>query len=70
MFSFLKKMHSEEKLFFYEFIFLSLMVASLPSLEAPKNIFLVSFVSIATIRQLKNIQLQSMHLVMNGVALE
>jgi O-antigen ligase len=59
MFSFLKKMHSEEKLFFYEFIFLSLMVASLPSLEAPKNIFLVSFVSIATIRQLKNFKLHS-----------
>jgi O-antigen ligase len=52
-------MHSEEKLFFYEFIFLSLMIASLPSLEAPKNIFLVSFVSIATIRQLKNFKLHS-----------
>ena len=59
MFTFLKKMHSEEKLFFYEFIFLSLMIASLPSLEAPKNIFLISFVSIATIRQLKNFKLHS-----------
>jgi O-antigen ligase len=50
-------MHSDEKLFFYEFIFLALMIASLPSLEAPKNIFLVSFVSIATFRQFKNIKL-------------
>jgi O-antigen ligase len=50
-------MHSDEKLFFYEFIFLALLIASLPSLEAPKNIFLVSFVSIATFRQFKNIKL-------------
>lgn len=36
-----------------EILFLSLMVASLPSIEAPKNIFLVFFVITATIRQLK-----------------
>lgn len=59
MFSLLKKIYSQEKLFFYEFIFLSLMIASLPSLEAPKNIFLVTFVSIATFRQLKNTKLHS-----------
>lgn len=50
MFSLLKKIYSQEKLFFYEFIFLSLMIASLPSVEAPKNIFLVAFVSIVKIR--------------------
>ena len=35
------------------------MIISLPSLEAPKNIFLVSFVLLATVRQLKNIKLYS-----------
>jgi len=36
-----------------ELVFLSLMIASLPSLEAPKNIFLVFFVIVATVRQLR-----------------
>ena len=39
-----------------ELIFLSLMIASLPSLEAPKNIFLVLFVLVAIIRQITNPQ--------------
>ena len=48
--NFLKKNHW---LLISELIFLSLMIVSLPSLEAPKNIFLVFFVVTASIRQLK-----------------
>lgn len=40
-----------------ELVVLSLMIASLPSLEAPKNVFLVFFVVIATVRQLKTSEL-------------
>jgi hypothetical protein len=36
-----------------EFFLLSLMIVSLPSIEAPKNIFLVFYVLIAFFRQLK-----------------
>jgi O-antigen ligase len=39
-----------------ELLFLSLMITTLPSLEAPKNIFLVFFVVVAVIRQLANTQ--------------
>lgn len=42
-----------------EITFLSLMAASLPSIEAPKNIFLVFFVITSLIRQIKTYQLQS-----------
>lgn len=37
-----------------EIILLSLMILSLPSLEAPKNVFLVFYVVVALIRQLSN----------------
>lgn len=37
-----------------ELVLLSLMIASLPSLEAPKNVFLVLFVVVATLRQFSN----------------
>ena len=37
-----------------ELIFLSLMIITLPSLEAPKNIFLVFYVATSLIRQLSN----------------
>ena len=39
-----------------EVVLLSLMIISLPSLEAPKNIFLVLFVLVAVLRQLGNPQ--------------
>lgn len=39
-----------------ELIFLSLMIVTLPSLEAPKNIFLVFYVTTSLIRQLSNPQ--------------
>jgi len=44
-----KKLH----LIHLELTLLFLMLLSLPSLEAPKNIFLVLFVVIATVRQVK-----------------
>ena len=44
---------NRSKLVYVELILVSLMVLSLPSLEAPKNIFLVLFVIVATIRQMK-----------------
>lgn len=37
----------------FELVLLSLMIVSLPSLEAPKNIFLVFYVIVALIRQFK-----------------
>lgn len=43
----------QSKLLYAEIILLSLMILSLPSLEAPKNIFLVFFVFVAVIRQIK-----------------
>ena len=39
-----------------EIVLLSLMILSLPSLEAPKNIFLVFFVLVSVLRQLSNPQ--------------
>lgn len=47
-----KKPLNEDVLSSIEILFLTLMIVSLPSLEAPKNIFLVLFVFTATIRQL------------------
>jgi O-antigen ligase len=41
----------KQKLLNLELVFISLMILSLPSLEAPKNIFLILFVVIATFRQ-------------------
>ena len=43
----------QSKLLYAEIILLSLMILSLPSLEAPKNIFLVFFVFVAVARQIK-----------------
>ena len=41
------------KLFYLELILLCLMIVSLPSLEAPKNIFLILFLVVAIFRQYK-----------------
>lgn len=49
-------MQSQKTLKNLEIILLSLMIISLPSLEAPKNIFLVFYVIVALIRQLSNPQ--------------
>jgi O-antigen ligase len=46
-----KKMYFKNKLKFLELIFLSLFLAFLPSFEAPKNIFLTSYLIIALYRQ-------------------
>ena len=54
----LLKPYKQRKLLFLEIALLSLMVLSLPSLEAPKNIFLVLFVGVAILRQLKTINLK------------
>jgi O-antigen ligase len=43
-----------EKLRLVEFCLLSLMIISLPSIEAPKNIFLVFFVLVSFVRQLRS----------------
>ena len=47
----LKKIYFKNKLKFLELTFLSLFLAFLPSLEAPKNIFLGSYLIIALYRQ-------------------
>ena len=47
-------MPSQKLLKNIEIVLLSLMIVSLPSLEAPKNIFLVLFVLVAILRQLGN----------------
>jgi O-antigen ligase len=47
----IKKIYFKNKLKFLEFIFLSLFLAFLPSLEGPKNIFLGSYLIIALYRQ-------------------
>ena len=47
-------MPSQKLLKNIEIALLSLMILSLPSLEAPKNIFLVLFVFVATLRQISN----------------
>jgi O-antigen ligase len=47
----LKKIYFQNKLKFLELTFLSLFLAFLPSLEAPKNIFLGSYLIIALYRQ-------------------
>ena len=47
----LKNSFKEDKLKTIELILLSLMVLSLPSIEAPKIIFLVFFVVVALFRQ-------------------
>ena len=47
----LKKIYFKNKLKFLELIFLSLFLAFLPSLEAPKNIFLASYLILALYRQ-------------------
>lgn len=47
-------MQSQKILKNLELLFLSLMIITLPSLEAPKNIFLVFYVATALIRQLSN----------------
>ena len=46
-----KKIYFDNKLKFLELTFLSLFLAFLPSLEAPKNIFLVSYLITALYRQ-------------------
>jgi O-antigen ligase len=47
----IKKLYFKNKLKFLELIFLSLFLAFLPSLEAPKNIFLAGYLIIALYRQ-------------------
>jgi hypothetical protein len=47
----LRKIYFKNKLKFLELIFLSLFLAFLPSLEAPKNIFLASYLILALYRQ-------------------
>ena len=47
----LKKIYSKNKLKFLELAFLSLFLAFLPSLEAPKNIFLAGYLITALYRQ-------------------
>ena len=47
----LKKIYFKNKLKFLELTFLSLFLAFLPSLEAPKNIFLAGYLIIALYRQ-------------------
>ena len=49
--TFLKKLYFKNKLKFLEFSFLSLFLAFLPSFEAPKNIFLASYLITALYRQ-------------------
>jgi len=44
---------------FIQFVLLSLMLISLPSIEAPKNIFLVFFVSVAAFYQIKTTDINS-----------
>lgn len=51
--------YKEQKLICLELSLLSLMIISLPSLEAPKNIFLVFFVGVAVLRQLKTMSLRA-----------
>ena len=46
-----KKIYFKNKLKFLELVFLSLFLAFLPSLEAPKNIFLAGYLIIALYRQ-------------------
>jgi O-antigen ligase len=46
-----KKIYFKNKLKFLELIFLSLFLAFLPSLEAPKNIFLAGYLIVAVYRQ-------------------
>ncbi len=46
-----KKIYFKNKLKFFELIFLSLFLAFLPTFEAPKNIFLVSYLITALYRQ-------------------
>ena len=50
-FASLKKIYFNNQLKFLELTFLSLFLAFLPSLEAPKNIFLGSYLIIALYRQ-------------------
>ena len=52
--AFIKKIYFKNKLKFLELIFLSLFLAFLPSLEAPKNIFLAGYLIVA-------LYLQSQH---------
>jgi len=47
----IKKIYFKNKLKFLELAFLSLFLAFLPSLEAPKNIFLGSYLITALYRQ-------------------
>jgi O-antigen ligase len=51
LFTPLKKIYFKNKLKFLELIFLSLFLAFLPSFEAPKNIFLLSYLVTALYRQ-------------------
>jgi O-antigen ligase len=47
----LKKNYLKDPLKYLELAFLSLMLISLPSLEAPKNIFLILFIALSAYRQ-------------------
>ena len=51
-----KKIYFKNKLKFLELVFLSLFLAFLPSLEAPKNIFLVGYLITALYRQSQLLQ--------------
>jgi hypothetical protein len=51
--------YKQQKLLCLELVFLLFMILSLPSFEAPKNIFLVLFVTVAIFRQLKTPSLRS-----------
>jgi O-antigen ligase len=48
--NFIKKGYTKEPIRFFEIIFLGLMLLSLPSIEAPKNIFLVLFLLTSLLR--------------------
>ena len=47
----LQRAYYEDPLKYLELVFLSLMLLSLPSLEAPKNIFLILFLATSLYRQ-------------------
>jgi hypothetical protein len=47
----LQRTYYKDPLKYLELVFLSLMLLSLPSLEAPKNIFLILFLATSLYRQ-------------------
>ena len=51
LFKNLQRTYYKDPLKYLELVFLSLMLLSLPSLEAPKNIFLILFLATSLYRQ-------------------